>query len=560
MSPPPPSTSGSVIRRSLLAARRHRLLVIGSLALTSHQICEALVPVVIGMTIDNGIVPKSPSGFAWSIALLAGVFVLLSLSWRTGYTCINRVNLDGGHELRQGIVGRALRPDGLAGRRGAGEATVIASSDTGRVSALAWLVGRQIASLAAVATCTIALMNVSVVLGLIVLVASPAALVLMHFVSRPLERRSDAEQEAAAAAGGLATEFVSGIRVVKGIGAEAETARRYATTSRESLRAAVRAVRAKAAYSGIGTTFSAALTAVVALVAGLFALDGQIAIGQLVTVVGLAQFVQGPMTILGFFGVDLAQKRASAKRVADFLNTPPEIIPAAESVPGDEGTALLSVAGHPESAWPVLDVEGGTRVGVVFADQGDAAAFVDTLARRAPIEPGRIRVGGKDLAALTPAETRAGVHTQHRDAHVLTDTVRDNLTLDGPLDPKALHAAAVEDVVAALPAGLDERLDGSGRTLSGGQRQRVLLARALHSPQPLLVLHDPTSALDAVTESHVAAGIGELGERGIVLVTTSPALLSACHTVVAQLGGEWTAATHAELFDTSASYRELVGA
>lgn len=558
MPSPPPATPASVIRRALFADRRGRLLVIGSLALTSHQICEAMVPVVIGMTIDNGIVPGSASGFAQSIALLAGLFVVLSLSWRTGFTCIMRVDLDGGHELRQGIVDRALRADGLLGRRGPGEATVIATSDAGRVSQLARLAGQQIAALAAVATTTIALMSVSVVLGLIVLVASPVALVLMHLVSRPLERRSEAEQEAAAAAGGLATEFVSGIRVVKGIGAEAETARRYATTSRESLRAAVRAVRAKAGYSGVGTTFSAALTAVVALVAGLFALDGRIAIGELVTVVGLAQFVQDPMARLGFFGVEIAQKRASARRVAEFLNTPPTIVPAEDT--GTEGTGLLSVAAHPDGDWPVLDITRGQRVGVVFADQAHATAFVAALARNTPVDAGRIRVGGRDLAALTPDEARVGVHAQPRDAHVLTDSVRDNLTIDGPLDETALRAAAVEDVVAALPGGLDERLEGSGRTLSGGQRQRVLLARALHSPQPLLVLHDPTSALDAVTESQVAEGIGDLEGRGVVLVTTSPALLSSCDTVTARLDGEWAVATHAELFDSSASYRELVGA
>ncbi|GIG69039.1 ABC transporter transmembrane domain-containing protein [Phytomonospora endophytica] len=548
-------------RPSALRPLKPRLgkIALGSFALTSHQICEAMVPVAIGLTIDNGIVPRDPGGFATHIALLAGLFVVLSLSWRTGFTVLMRVSLEIGHDLRQTVTDRALRPGGLAGHRSAGESTVIATSDATRVSSLAWQVGVQVAALAAVATCTIALMRVSVVLGLIVLIASPLTLLFMHLLSRPLERRSEAEQEAAAAAGGLATEFVSGIRVVKGIGAETETARRYRLTSRDSLRAAVRAVRAKAAYDGVATTATAALTAGVALVAGLFALDDRIAIGQLVTVVGLAQFVQGPMTRLGAFGVELAQKRASVRRVDDYVNTPPAITPVEAPEPADK-TSLLTVTRDDHGTWPDLRVGEGERVGVVFADQADAVSFVAALTRREALEGGRITVGGRDLATLTPDEARAGVHAQPRDARVLTDTVRDNLTLDGPLDEKALHAAAVEDVLAALPGGLDERLEGSGRTLSGGQRQRVLLARALHTPQPLLVLHDPTSALDAVTESHVAAGIAGLDGRGIVLVTTSPALLSSCDSVTARLDGEWTAATHAELFDSSASYRELVGA
>jgi putative ABC transport system ATP-binding protein len=114
-------------------------------------------------------------------------------------------------------------------------------------------------------------------------------------------------------------------------------------------------------------------------------------------------------------------------------------------------------------------------------------------------------------------------------------------------------------VVEVLPAGLDTELGEGGRTLSGGQRQRVALARALATHAPVLVLHDPTTAVDAATEHRIAAGIANLrAGRTTLLVTSSPALLARCHRVLLVDGGEIVASgEHAGLV-ADARYREAV--
>ncbi|RMI28218.1 ABC transporter transmembrane domain-containing protein [Streptomyces triticirhizae] len=581
--PPPPApaaaTPGGVIRLALLRDRRGLLLLGGAAGLSGHQIGEALVPVAIGWAIESGIVTGDTGGFLRQLALLALLFAGLTFSWRFGYACLTRATLHGAHALRQRVVGRALHPGGAAERRAPGVTTAIATSDTGRVGGFCWTVSELVSVLAAIVTSAVALLAISPALGLIVLLATPLSLLLMQLVSRPLERRSGAEQAAAATAEGLATEFVSGVRVLKGVGAEDEAARRYAAASRRSLEAAVRAISAKAGYYGVSVVFSALLTSVIALVSGLRALDGEIGVGQLVAVVGLAQFIQQPMARLGVFGIELAQKRASARRIADHLTTPPAVPvhhqsadarpssgeerpPTGQRPPaeGASGPALLITPG-PDARWPALTVAVGQRVGVVHDSPDEAAALVAILARRAPVEPGRFTVGGTELATLDPETARARhVHAQGGWARVLPDTLHDNVVLDAPLDEDVLRATAADEVAGLLPDGRAERLTSGGATLSGGQRQRILLARALHTTQPLLVLHDPTTALDAVTESEVARGLAGVTGRALLLVTTSPALLAVCDTVAARLDGAWTVAPHPRLLTESAAYRELIGA
>ncbi|WP_062212125.1 ABC transporter ATP-binding protein [Streptomyces sp. NBRC 109706] len=559
--PPSPTTFGEVFRLAVVRDRRLLLVLGGTLGLSGHQVGEALVPVAIGWAIESGIVAGDTGAFLRDLLLLALLFAGLTLSWRLGFTCLTRNSLYGAHAVRQRVVDRVLDPHGSAVRRAPGTTTAIATSDTGRVARLAWSVSELVSVLVALTVSTVALLHISPALGLIVLVATPVSLGLMQLISRPLERRSGAEQAASATAYGLATEFVSGVRVIKGIGAEDEAAARYRTASRRSLDAAVRAIRSKASFFGVSVVFSALLTSVIALISGLRALDGEISVGQLVAVVGLAQFIQEPMARLGVFGLDLAQQRASARRVADLLATAPAVRPSAAPAPETEPTVgTLVISPHPDGRWPAITARPGQRLGLVFDDQAEAVALVEALARRVPVEPGRITVEGRDLATLTPDQSRASLHVQGGTTRVLTDTLSDNVVLDAPLDDEALRIAALDEVARLLPDGYAERIAAGGGTLSGGQRQRILLARALHASPPLLVLQDPTTALDAVTESHIAHGLKGIDDRAVVLVTTSPALLATCDTVAARLDGGWTMAEHADLFQQSATYRELVGA
>lgn len=129
--------------------------------------------------------------------------------------------------------------------------------------------------------------------GLLILLGTPPLLYLVHLLGKPVEQRSGPEQERAAPASGVAADLVSGVRVLKGIGAEPAAVRRHVETSRQALRA----TSAQAWYQGIMLAGNGLFLTLVALVGGRLAAQGEISVGGLVAAVGLAQFLITPLEI-----------------------------------------------------------------------------------------------------------------------------------------------------------------------------------------------------------------------------------------------------------------------
>ncbi|MGW3404930.1 ATP-binding cassette domain-containing protein, partial [Streptomyces zhihengii] len=211
-----------------------------------------------------------------------------------------------------------------------------------------------------------------------------------------------------------------------------------------------------------------------------------------------------------------------------------------------------------------LDTAPGELLGVVARDPAAAADLLRCLGRELDPDAGEISVDGQPLTALDPDAVRRAVLVAHHDADLFESSLLDNVRAgtgraDAALGP-ALEAAAADDVARTLPHGGATLLTERGRSLSGGQRQRVALARALAADPPVLVLHDPTTAVDAVTEARIASRLRELRRgRTTLLVTTSPALLAVTDRVVVLDGGTVTAeGGHRDLVAADAGYRAAV--
>ncbi|HSK95692.1 MAG TPA: ABC transporter ATP-binding protein, partial [Euzebyales bacterium] len=201
----------------------------------------------------------------------------------------------------------------------------------------------------------------------------------------------------------------------------------------------------------------------------------------------------------------------------------------------------------------------GELLGIVAPDPAAANALLACLGREVDPSEGVVELDGVAVPALTIDEVRAAMLVAAHDADLFEGSLISNVS-SSTVDERVLVAAGADEVAHALPDGVRTELTERARSLSGGQRQRVALARALAVDAPVLVLHDPTTAVDAVTEARIAEGLRELrAGRTTILVTTSPALLAVADRVVVLANGTIAAeGVHQDLAATNADYRTAV--
>ena len=573
-------SGGGVLRRALV---RNRARMIGSsLLFCLHQFCETMVPVAIGIIVARAVETGDVTAMLLSLVGLAALFVVLSFAYRIGARIIVVAIEREAHLLRVEVARTVLDPRGIDSDLSAGELLTVGTSDAEKTSWILDVVARSASATTALVVTAVALLVVDVPLGLAVVIGTPLLLLVLQWCAPVLTRAATASQTEIARVSGLATDLVGGVRPLRGIGGEGAAARRYVEASRRALDATLRLARGNSAYLGLSATVGSLLAAGVAGGAGYLALTGRLTLGELVTVVGLAQFLVEPLSSLSRLPGVTAVVRGSADRIATVLGASPLVDDVVTAVDTDgtgdaraadprptvrEARLDLHALAHGSLRGVDLDVAPGEAVGVVAYRPADAESLVAVLSGQVPLDPsaGRVGVGGIDVRSLPLAEVRRTVLVEPHAADLFAGTVRTNIVTRAADDARleaAVAASAVTDLIELHDAGLDHPVTDRGASLSGGQRQRVALARALAADPPILVLHDPTTAVDSVTEHAIADGIRTLRarpDRVTVVVSTSPALLAVTDRVVVIDDGRVVArGTHRSLSTTDTTYRERV--
>ncbi|WP_447913493.1 ABC transporter transmembrane domain-containing protein [Microbacterium phyllosphaerae] len=528
------TTVGGVFREGVWGRGRRARAAVSIAGFCGHQLAEVMVPVAVGVVIDRAIAPGDPVALGWALAFLVVVFAVLIVSWQLGDRAGTKVYAQGEHVLRQGILGLALR---RRTRRPAGEVLTISSSDAGETAGFFWVIAEQAAAATAVLVACITLLLIAWPLAVAVVIGTLVQALLVHLVSGGLRRRGYEAQKQAARLDAVSTDFATGLRVLGALGGASRAADRYVAESAVAAEAAYRAEKAAAGLTALNLLISGLAFTGIAVLGGWLALDGVITIGGFVTAMGLAQTIRGPLQSLGYLPAQIASKHGSATRIAEFsteAGAVTDAVAAPASEIGETATAAGTRTRGDSAIVASLAVEGTTidiAHGQVTGIRADPDRIVD-LARlfgglRTPAA-GELVIGDIDATHLGHDGLRVEVFAPPHDAAVFTGTAAENIAAH--IDHAHLEAAAFDEVVHRLPDGLDEMVGERGLRLSGGQRQRLLLARALHQPQRLLVLHEPTTAIDPITEAQVAAGLADEG-RTIVLLTDRASLLSSCHSV-----------------------------
>ncbi|WP_375424272.1 ABC transporter transmembrane domain-containing protein [uncultured Friedmanniella sp.] len=558
----------------------------------------AVGPWIVGRIIDNGITARDLGVVGrWCLVLLALVLVGAAAGV-INHTLIVRTWLVGMYAAIK-LLTRKVTSMGhvLPQRTPTGEVLSVATGDSDQFGGLGEVLSNLAGAFVAYLVIAGLVLSTSFELGLVVLVAAPLLVVLAMPLLRPLQRRQETERTRSSELTSLATDIVAGLRILRGIGGEETFSRNYVVQSQRTRAAGLAAGRWQAAVDSASVLFSGLFLVMLTWLGSREVAAGRLTVGQLVSFFGYAVFMVWPIQV--FF--DSAQKWvrvlvSARKAIAVFEQQPPWPAPAAPlrlpaegplrdhvsgfvARPGeltvivsalpDESAALADRLGRylPLEHEPVpLDVEGvkGRAARQARSRQRAERARLVERDRRLAGGSWGVSLGPVDLSDVAIGEVRQKIVVSDAASVVFAGTLQNlvdphrRLTLAAA--ESALHTAAAEDVFSGLPGGWQGRIDERGRGLSGGQRQRLVLARALALDPDVLVLVEPTSAVDAHTEALIARRLAE-HRRGRVTVATSvsPLLLHHADRVAYLADGRVQASgTHEELLATSPGYRRVV--
>lgn len=379
----------------------------------------------------------------------------------------------------------------------------------------------------------------------------PLAVLAFVRLQRRLVEITREMRERGADLGSLLVDTVMGMRVVSALGAERHELSRFGEANGRFVETMLRMQVASFLTGALPGALLAISTAAVTLYGGWRVFSGELTIGTLVAFMAYHARLFAPVQALLGLSSGLASTRVSLGRIFELFDTAPEVIQRADPLPMGPVRGAIRFEGvhfrHDREA--VLDgvdlvIPAGAHCAVLGESGAGKSTMADLLVRLQDPQAGRITIDGADIRDLALADLRREVLLVDQAPFLFNATIAANIAF-------ALESATTADVQAAaeaaglgpllqrLPQGLQTPVGERGLSLSAGERQRIAIARALLRRPSVLVLDEPTAALDAATEQRVAEGLREaLPDATLIVITHRPALTEGADMVVTLTDGK----------------------
>src|SRR5438105_10479328 len=383
-------------------------------------------------------------------------------------------------------------------------------------------------------------------LALVALGVSPPLFMLSRLYRPRMRRQSRQVKKLESSALAVVQETLGALRVVKAFGQEARETGRFVHRSREGVTARIRLAVLEGGYGLLIGLVTALGMAAVLLIGVGHVRAGTLTLGQLLMVLGYLGQLYEPLKTMSRKATGLQGYLASAERAFALLDEQPEVPERPHARPIARATGAVAFEGisfayGPDR--PVLSdvsftIEPGTRLGVVGATGAGKTTLISLLTRFYDPTAGRILLDGVDLRDYKLDDLRRQFAVVLQETVLFSASIAENIAYAAPGATReqivaAAHAANAHEFIARLPRGYDTQVGERGAQLSGGQRQRIALARAFLKDSPVLILDEPTSAVDADTEAKILGAMRHLMRgRTVLLISHRPSTLQRCQALL----------------------------
>ena len=404
------------------------------------------------------------------------------------------------------------------------------------------------------------------------LVVVPFLYMCLRYYSRTMVSREEHVKELESKLVSRLYETFSAMRLVKGFAREQYEAQRYATAGNAAMNARIAVTWQQSLFSVVVSTITILGSALVVIVGGLHVLRGQLSVGQIYVVIQYLGAVYGPLSAIAHTSGQLQGALAGARRVRSVLSLLPEAVERPDAVDASRitGDVRFENVGftYPDGTNVLHDISFSARPGEMVALVGLTGAGKTTLVSLIPrfyeATTGEVLIDGVDVRRYRPRELRERIAIVLQDPVLFSGTIEENLRygrLDATSDEieRAARAAHAHEFVSRLPKGYETVIAEAGGGLSGGERQRLSVARAILKNAPILILDEPTSSLDAISEEIVFAALRRLrsGRTTMVIAHRLSTVRDADRILVLDGGQIAAQGRHEELLRSSQLYRRM---
>src|SRR5438094_232981 len=379
-------------------------------------------------------------------------------------------------------------------------------------------------------------------LALVALGVSPPLFVLSRLYRPRMRRQSRHVKKLESSALAVVQETLGALRVVKAFGQESRETDRFVHRSTEGVAARIRLALMEGRYGVLVGLTSALGTAAVLFIGVRHVVEGVLTVGQLWMALRYLDKLYEPLKTISEKAAGIQSYLASAERAFALLDEQPEVPerPHARPVTRAAGAVEfrgVSFAYGPDG--PVLQdvsfaIAPGTRLGVVGATGAGKTTLISLLTRFYDPTAGQILLDGVDLRDYKLEDLRRQFAVVLQETVLFSASIAENIAYAAPGASReqiiaAAHAANAHEFIVRQPRGYDTQVGERGAQLSGGQRQRIALARAFLKDSPVLILDEPTSAVDAETEATILGAMRHLMRgRTVLVISHRPSTLERC--------------------------------